>query len=682
MNLHTSVTTIKGVGEKTKTLLKKLQINTLEDLLHFYPREYENYKKPNSIKEIQINKINVIQVTIIVKPEIIRKNRLIIIKTKAKDITGEINLIWYNQAYLKNTLDINTSYIFRGKVEYKYGQLTMTSPKYFKEDDYNKKTKSLQPIYPLTKGITQKMLRNMIKQVLANMYNQSKEHLPINIRNRYHLVEYNYALEQIHYPENEKSLLQAKNRLIFDEFLFYQLAIIMMKKQKDTIKNQYILKEVLETQHLINNLPFDLTSAQKKVWKEILQDVISEKIMNRLIQGDVGSGKTIIAGLALLLTAKNNYQSCLMVPTEVLAQQHYESLMHVIRPYNVRIGLLIGSMSNKQKKQMYEAIESHEIDIVIGTHALIQEKVCFKKLALIITDEQHRFGVKQREALTNKGIQPHTLVMSATPIPRTLALIIYGDLDVSVIDELPPNRQTIKTYVQNTSYRNRIYQFIEKEINNGRQAYIICPMVEESENMELESVIDYSEKLKKQVSKNIKIAYIHGKMKSKEKNTIMEQFLLNKIQILVSTTVIEVGVNVPNSTIMVIENAERFGLAQLHQLRGRVGRGDFQSYCILLSDSKSKKTKERLQVMCDNHDGFVISEYDLKLRGQGDMFGIKQHGELPFKLGDFFKDAYLLELSNRAAKQILQKDPLLKNNDLLKDRIKTFFEYSNEQIPL
>jgi ATP-dependent DNA helicase RecG len=406
--------------------------------------------------------------------------------------------------------------------------------------------------------------------------------------------------------------------------------------------------------------------------------------MNRLVQGDVGSGKTIIAALALMLVAKNNYQGCMMAPTEVLAKQHYESLIQVLEPFGIRLGLLVGSMTAKEKRQTYKLIENQDIDVVIGTHALIQDQVTFRQLALVITDEQHRFGVKQRDTLATKGLNPHVLVMSATPIPRTLAIILYGELDISVIDELPPNRQVIKTYAVNSSYRSRLNQFIEDEINKGRQAYIICPMVEESENLDVESVIEYTHKLRKMIDPKISLAYLHGKMKAKEKNTIMADFAENKIQILVSTTVVEVGVNVPNATLMVIENAERFGLAQLHQLRGRVGRGQYQSYCILMTDTKNEKTKERLDILCKSNDGFVISEYDLKLRGPGDMFGIRQHGIIEFKIGNVFYDIQLLQKANEVAKKIIDIDPQLENDDYkgLKKKLNDYLEYNVTNMPL
>ena len=558
----------------------------------------------------------------------------------------------------------------------------MIAPEIFSEDEYEKNINKNQPIYPLTQGITQKSLRSIIRQAIDITKNQLVEYLPSEIRETYHLAEYNYAISQIHYPDNDESLNEAKKRLVFDEFLLYQLALINLKQERKVTNNNFIIKDIKEIEILISNLPYELTNAQKKVLKDIISDLKSNKVMNRLVQGDVGSGKTIIAALALLLISMNNYQGCLMAPTEVLAKQHYNSLKEIFDNYDIKIGLLVGSMTQKQKKEVYINLKEQKIDILIGTHAVIEDKVEFANLALVITDEQHRFGVKQREKLSNKGNTPHILVMSATPIPRTLALIVYGDLDISIIDEMPQNRQIIKTYAVDTSYRKRIYNFLQKEIKNGRQAYIICPMVDESEELDLESVVNYTEQLKQEIQSNIHVEYLHGKMKANEKNKRMVDFLENKINVLVSTTVVEVGVNVPNATVMIIENAERFGLAQLHQLRGRVGRGKYQSYCILISDSKNNKTNERLDVLCNSNNGFEISEYDLKSRGPGDFFGSRQHGSLEFRLADIFQNANLLLLANEAAKKILNDSNDLEKYQDLKYKLDIFSKFNLDHIPL
>lgn len=683
MDLQKNVKALQGVGQKTEQALSRLGIETIKDVLHHYPRFYEKYDLPIPIDSIKFNEINVIQGSISSPPQQIRKGRLNIIKTTLKDSSGEISAIWFNQVYLKNKFKIGRKFILRGKIEFKYGQVQMLTPEIYDLEEYNKKIKSLQPIYSLTKGITQNNLRRIINQALKVTYNQLREHWSRDIRTKYKLAEYNYAITQIHYPTNKESLEQARRRLVFDEFVFFQLSLLSFKEEKAIIHNEFNFSNINEIEDVIKSLPYELTNAQKTVWKEIKNDLNSNIVMNRLVQGDVGSGKTIIASLALFYVVKNNCQGCIMAPTEVLAKQHYYSLQELFKPFGIRISMLVGSLKTKEKSEVYNKIKNKEIDIVVGTHALIQEKVEFYNLALIVTDEQHRFGVKQREALSIKGINPHTLVMSATPIPRTLALIIYGDLDVSIIDELPPNRQVIKTYAVETSYRKRIYRFINEEIIKGRQAYIVCPMVDESEELQIESVIEYAKKLEKEFNSNIKIDYLHGKMKPKEKNNIMEKFSENKIQILVSTTVIEVGINVPNATIMVIENSERFGLAQLHQLRGRVGRGKYQSYCILLTDAKNKKTQNRLNILCESNDGFIIAEQDLKLRGQGDLFGIKQHGSIEFKIGDIFQDVDLLKLANKVAKEIINEDPKLKleKNKIIKERMEAF-QYNLEQVVL
>ncbi|TCT16956.1 ATP-dependent DNA helicase RecG [Natranaerovirga pectinivora] len=671
METNLSISVLKGVGEKTKTYLNKLGIVTIDDLLHNYPRSYESFSKPLKIKDMVLDEMNSIEGSICASINQLAKNKIKITKTKVKDDTGLINIIWFNQLYIKNKLNSSEKFIFKGKVEYKYGQIQMLSPEIYSVDEYTKKTEALQPIYSLTKGLTQNNMNNFVKQGLLKTRNQLKEFLPLEIRTAHGFSEYNYSINQIHYPFNMKTYKEARKRLVFDEFLLFQMALLSLKTVKEQDSTDVIIKDDTGIKDILKSLPFELTKAQLRVWNEIKDDLYSNKVMNRLLQGDVGSGKTIIAALALALAAKNGYQGTIMVPTEVLAKQHYISLKNFLEPFNIRIGLLVGSMTLKEKKEMYNNIRNKEIDIIVGTHALIQEKVTYNNLGLVITDEQHRFGVKQRETLIQKGNNPHILVMSATPIPRTLALIVYGDLDVSIIDELPPNRQTIKTYAVDTSYRSRVYSFIEKEIQKGRQVYIICPMVEESEDLDLESVVEYTEKLKQSINGSIKISYLHGKMKGKEKNEIMEDFADNKIQVLVSTTVVEVGVNVPNATIMVIENSERFGLAQLHQLRGRVGRGEHQSFCILLTDTKNEKTKERLDVLSKHNNGFIISEYDLKLRGQGDLFGIRQHGLVEFKLGNVFEDIELLKLANSIAKKIYTKDPdlELEAHQILKQRL-------------
>ncbi|MCT4687378.1 ATP-dependent DNA helicase RecG [Vallitalea sp.] len=684
MNTNLPVVVLKGIGDKKSKLLDKMGIRTIENLLNYYPRDYERNMPITKISEIIMDEINVIEGTVCFSTQNIRKSNMVLTKTKIRDNTGEIFAIWFSQPYLKNKLKIGAKYVFKGKIQYKYNIVQISSPEIIEINKYSERINHLKPIYPLIKDISMNFMTSSIKQAIDYTKNQLKEFLPNEVREKYNLAEYNYSIRQIHNPDNYESLETAKKRLIFDEFLLFALGINLIKEHTNEVINEFNINDIPNEKKLIESLPYNLTGAQQKVWKEIKDELKSNKAMNRLVQGDVGSGKTIIAALALLYVADNNYQACMMAPTEVLAKQHYNSITKILNPMGVSVELLVGSMTKKQKDEIYKKLKNGEISILIGTHTLIQEKVEFNNLALAITDEQHRFGVKQRENLSDKGKYPHILVMSATPIPRTLALIIYSDMDVSIIDEMPPGRQKIETYAVNTSYRQRIYSFIEGEINNGRQVYIICPMVEDSETLELESVISYTEKIKERIDNKINVEYMHGKMKAKEKNDIMERFSNNEIDILVSTTVIEVGVNVPNATLMIIENAERFGLAGLHQLRGRVGRGKYKSYCILITDSKNTVTKKRMDIMCNYTDGFVISEYDLKLRGPGDVFGLKQHGLPEFIIGDIFRDINILKEANGLAKQILSSDKYLEseNNKYLNHKMKRYFTKRIEQVSL
>ena len=531
----------------------------------------------------------------------------------------------------------------------------MEHPEIFTPAAYEEIIHSMQPVYGLTKGLSNKMITKLVHQILDTRPLHG-EYLPEEIRERYQLADANYAIRTVHFPKNMQELLTARKRRVFDEFLLFVLAIQLLKEKTEEAPNTFPMKPVWTTEEIIEGLPYDLTGAQKNVWHEIERDLSGHKLMSRLVQGDVGSGKTVIAFLAMVLSAENGFQSALMVPTEVLANQHYEGFLRLMEEQNIASChpvLLTGSTTARQKREIYQKIADGEVNVIIGTHALIQEKVEYKNLGLVITDEQHRFGVRQREALTTRGNPPHVLVMSATPIPRTLAIILYGDLDISIIDELPAKRLPIKNCVVGTSYRPKAYSFIEKQVQMGRQAYVICPMVEESEGLEAENVTDYARKLQEILPGEIKVEILHGKMKPKEKNRIMEAFASGEIQVLVSTTVVEVGVNVPNATVMMVENAERFGLAQLHQLRGRVGRGEHQSYCIFI---QGNNTSKRLKILNESNDGFYIAGEDLKLRGPGDLFGIRQSGLMEFKIGDIYNDAGILKNASEAAGEILALD--------------------------
>lgn len=673
MQLTDAISVVKGIGEKTEKGLNKLGIYTVQDMLEHYPRAYDIYGRLMNINEIEEGEMAVFVGYMYMNIETKKVRHLTIASCRVKDATGSIGLTWFNMPYIKNTLKSGSYYIFRGKASRKNGMLVIEQPKILSKEEYYNKKDVLQPIYPLTNGVTNNLLSKTVKAIIDEI-DLTGDFLPSTIRKENDLVDYRFAVKQIHFPKDKEEMLRARKRIVFNEFFLFTLALTYMKeeKSKKIRKNPYDRGSISDA--LIEGLPYELTNAQKRAWNEIMKDMCNGVIMNRLVQGDVGSGKTVLAALALAMNAENGYQGTLMVPTEVLAKQHFESLNKLYEPFDISCILLTGSMTAKEKRLAYEKIKNKEVSVVIGTHALIQEKVEYADLGLVITDEQHRFGVKQREILSTKSENPHVLVMSATPIPRTLAIILYGDLDISVVDELPANRLPIKNCVVNTDYHNTAYRFIENQIQEGRQAYIICPMVEESESMEAENVIEYTQKVREALPPFIRTEYLHGKMKPKEKNEIMEQFAKNEIQVLVSTTVIEVGVNVPNATVMMIENAERFGLAQLHQLRGRVGRGDHQSYCILVSGSRSKETKKRLEILNTSNDGFYIAGEDLKLRGPGDLFGIRQSGDMEFKLGDIYNDAKVLKAANEAAKNmsISEIQKLCSKNERLKHQLEGY----------
>lgn len=684
--MSTSLRTLKGVGEKTEKLFAKIGVTDMESLLSYYPRNYDAYEEPVEIRSLEEGAVVAISVAVITGVYVNQVRNLQVITTTVADLTGKISVTWFNAPYLCSAVRKGSRFVLRGRVVRKQGKLQMEHPEIFTPAAYEEILHSLQPIYGLTAGLSNKTIVKLIHQVLDEQKLQT-EYLADEYKERYHLADRNFAIPAIHFPKNMQELLAARRRLVFDEFLLFILAVQSLKEKTEEAPNAFPMHPVWTTEQIIESLPYDLTKAQLNVWHEIERDLSGQALMSRLVQGDVGSGKTILAFLAMIMTVENGYQAVLMAPTEVLARQHFQAMEKLLQEQNIDFGhpvLLTGSDTAKEKREKYVLIASKEANLVIGTHALIQEKVQYNNLGLVITDEQHRFGVKQREALTTMGNPPNVLVMSATPIPRTLAIIIYGDLDISVIDELPAQRLPIKNCVVDTSYRPKAYSFMEKQIRQGRQVYVICPMVEESEGMDGENVLDYTLKLRNVFSPDIKIASLHGKMKAKEKNVIMEAFAAGEIQILVSTTVVEVGVNVPNATVMMVENAERFGLAQLHQLRGRVGRGEYQSYCIFMQGNGAKEISKRLQILNKSNDGFYIAGEDLKLRGPGDLFGIRQSGLLEFKLGDIYQDADILKAASETASEILSLDAdlSLPQNEELQRRLSAYMKEDLQNLGL
>lgn len=667
---------LKGIGEKTEKLFYKAGVEKVNDLLRYYPRYYDVFEEPVLIRDLECDRTQAIKGTVVREVSIKRVRNLQVVTGYLRDERGDaIKATWFNSPYLKGKLTIGSTFIFRGFVKENYSNFSIEQPKIFGIAEYNKKKGEMQPVYPLVSGLTNNMVQKAVKQALKLV--ETEEFLPEKIRNKYGLEGLQQAIEHIHYPTDKNQLYSARKRLIFDEFFMFIYNIRNLKDKNTEIHNRHILVEPKEVKTLINNLPYELTNAQKRTWEEIKRDISSTKVMNRLIQGDVGSGKTIIAFFALITAALNNGQGAMMAPTEVLARQHYDNLIELIKEHNINVNpvVLVGSMTAKEKREAYKVIESGDADIIIGTHALIQEKVNYNNLTMVVTDEQHRFGVRQREAISEKGEHPHIMVMSATPIPRTLAIIMYGDLDISVIDELPANRLPIANCVVGTDYRPNAYDFMTKQIAKGRQVYVICPTVEYSEAVEGENVIEYAEKLKRIMPVSVNIEFLHGRMKPAEKNEIMDRFANNQIQILVSTTVVEVGVNVPNATVMMVENAERFGLAQLHQLRGRVGRGKYQSYCIFINGSGKKEALERLNILCKSNDGFLIANEDLKLRGPGDFFGVRQSGDFEFRLGDIMNDANILKQASEAVELILNEEVEISDK-----QCKIIIEYENDSI--
>lgn len=674
MDWNSPVSLLKGIGEQREKKLQKLGISTIEDLLTHYPREYKDRSEILKIADLPMEEPSTFLAQVKEEGQNSRHGRLVYTRMKVYDETGSVGVLWYNQPYMKNSLKIGEWYLFSGKLQKKYGRKEILSPEVERIGE-NFAGGRIIPVYPASEGISQKMLRNLMEDALSQMSGGMREELPLWLRKEYKLAERNFAIENIHFPKTEQGFYDARRRLVFEELFILQTALYQLKHTLEDSGEGIILKKKKALQEGEGMLPFALTGAQKRVLKEIEKDMTSGKIMNRLVQGDVGSGKTAVAIITSYWMIQNGYQAAIMAPTEVLANQHFASFQKIFEPAGIKVVLLTGSLKAKEKREALEQVKNGEAQMIVGTHAVIQKGVEYYKLGLAITDEQHRFGVRQRSTLAEKGETVHTLVMTATPIPRTLALILYGDLDISIIDELPPGRQKIDTSAVDSRYHQRIYTFIQKHVKEGRQAYVICPMIEESEKLEVQSVLNYTEELTRELPA-CRVACVHGKMKAKEKQEIMDGFAAGEIDVLVSTTVIEVGINVPNATIMLIENAERFGLAQLHQLRGRVGRGSEKSYCILVSDTKTKIAKERMKTMTESEDGFVISEKDLKLRGPGEFFGIRQHGLPELKIADLYKDMPVLKEAQSAAAELLQKDRFLEAEEhlLLKEQIGGYLE--------
>lgn len=678
-----SIGVVKNIGKTRLEQLNKLGIETVEDLIEYYPRDYEDRSQFVPISEIEIGMTNTIRGKVTVSPEARRIRSMTIVSARISDRSSVIECVWFNQPYIKNQLTPGREYSFTGKVVEKYGRLQMESPDYEPVSDNSLNTGRIIPIYTVPKKMSQKIIRGCIKDAMDSVEGSLEEYMPEKILKKHNLCDREFAVRNIHFPESDNAFFKARKRLVFDELLFLQLHLLELKgnicgKKSNIVINNYDDAEIRK------QLGFELTDAQKKVLNEIKADFKSGNVMNRLIQGDVGSGKTALAMIAAYVAVSNGYQAVLMAPTDVLANQHFKSFCNVFEPLGIKCDLLTSGLKKREKNRIYDNIATGYAKMIIGTHALIQDRVEYNNLGLVITDEQHRFGVRQREMLADKGDDPHVLVMTATPIPRTLALILYGDLDISIIDKLPPGRKKVDTFTVDHSYYQRLYAFIKKEVSKGRQVYIICPMIEENDNMELRSVLSYTEELDRNILPELTVRCVHGKMKNDEKQIIMEEFSKGNIDVLVSTTVIEVGINVPNASLMIIENADRFGLSALHQLRGRVGRGSEKSYCVLVSDAKSKVAKERLGIMCKTNDGFIISEKDLTLRGPGDFFGTRQHGLPEMKIANLYKDIDILKEVQAAAIELYSHDKELKTveNSLLKSKIFDIFTTKIKKICL
>ena len=672
---NTDIKFLKGVGDRRAKLFEQLGVTTVDALFHFYPRAYLDWSSPLYIKQAAIGEVCFIKACVVteVKEHYIRP-QMSLYKLKVKDDLGvTLNITFFNNIYAAQKMIIDKEFIFMGKLVLREHSYEMISPAYRQPDSVN----TLEPVYPLTKGLSSLIIQNAVKSALLLKSDELEDFIPAKIAQALKLCHLRFAIENIHFPKDAQSLSIAKARLVFDEFFVLQLGLSKLKEQNRQTTSYIIDKDF--TGEYLKKLPFTLTKAQRRCIAETVNDMKKAMPMRRLLQGDVGSGKTCVAAASIYTAAKNGIQSSLMVPTEILAEQHYQTLTRLLSGTGLCIRLLTGSVKASEKRKIKEGLASGEVDIVVGTHALISDDVSFKSLGLVITDEQHRFGVNQRALLFSKGNNPHTLVMSATPIPRTLALIIYGDLDISLIDELPPGRQEIETYRIGSKKRERAFDFIKKHLEESRQAYIICTLVEEGES-ERKAATTYSEMLTNGAFSGYNVGLLHGKMKPSEKENVMKSFYLHEIDILVSTTVVEVGVDVPNATIMLIEDAERFGLSQLHQLRGRVGRGKHKSYCILVSDNRGEKAKERFNVICQNTDGFKIADEDLRLRGPGDFFGNRQHGLPELKIASLVENIRVLEVARKVSKRILAQDPALSlpEHALLKKQVDLLIKKMSE----
>ena len=679
-DLSTNVRYIKGIGEAKAKALGKLGIFTLGDLVGWFPRRYEDRRETRPISSLIPGETACVAAMIASEPKVshIRKG-MDLVKVRAVDDTGALDVTFFNQSWLKNQLRVGETYIFYGRAEGSLLRKTMAGP-VVEPEGRREFTGRIVPVYPLTAGVSQLLLSRAIRQGLDGCADILPDCLPDSVRQTHGLCRVNYAYENIHFPESPEALDIARRRLAFEELFFFAIGLKLLRFRRETVSVEPF--RPVDMAPFYDALPFILTGAQRRCVDEAIADMTAGKPMNRLCQGDVGSGKTMVAAACVYFCVKNGRQAALMAPTELLAEQHYRGLAPLLEQLGLRCALLTGSTPAKTKRSVTAQLASGELDFAIGTHALISGGVAYANLGLVVTDEQHRFGVAQRTALAEKGEHPHTLVMSATPIPRTLALILYGDLDVSVIDQLPPGRKPIETYAVTSAYYPRLYAFIRKQVEAGRQVYIVCPMVSENDDLpdERKAVTEYAQKLQSEIFPDLRVAYVHGKMKSREKDTVMSAFAAGETNILVSTTVIEVGVDVPNASLMVVENAERFGLSQLHQLRGRVGRGQHQSYCVLVSDNKNDETRQRLRAMTKTADGFKIAEEDLRLRGPGDFFGLRQHGLPGLRVADIGCDTRLLTEAQTAAEELLAHDPSLARHPDTAERVQKLFRQSENSL--